>query len=364
MKKKGLKISVVTIMLLAALTGCSEKDGKTETTVPVTEEVEVTTGTMIRGIVLSESKKRNDTSISNQAVPAADTKEIAVTVVEQEIKVADEPAPEAEPAEIKILEAPVTETEDVPEEVTEELEEKETPASDMDVANMEGVLLFEDMESMEDTQTAGDGYARFLESMGAWITERQKDIVEGICLYGQTDAGIEEQKEAFKAYENTVFLDNPGYCPGIDGESRDGEGNLVDVYYRDLDAYGSQEKLVNLIVDTYGLSTGASDAETVMMTRDRVHQKMAYDMRANDDEMHMADCINSGIGVCWTYAKVYTVLLNLEGIQARYVSGDCDGSGHAWVEANVDGQWMILECTSENGCNLFGGDPSWDYEER
>ena len=63
--------------------------------------------------------------------------------------------------------------------------------------------------------------------------------------------------------------------------------------------------------------------------------------------------LQSGTGVCQDYAYLATALLGAINIEARFISGQA-GTGsvkenHAWVEANVDGRWLVMDPTWGSG---------------
>ncbi|WP_440707948.1 transglutaminase domain-containing protein [Herbiconiux sp. YIM B11900] len=61
-----------------------------------------------------------------------------------------------------------------------------------------------------------------------------------------------------------------------------------------------------------------------------------------------------GIGVCASYSYAFNALANAAGVQTVVVTGDVlAGGSHAWNKVSVDGQWLAVDTTWNDG-----GDPS------
>ncbi|MBS4203321.1 transglutaminase domain-containing protein [Lederbergia citrea] len=87
---------------------------------------------------------------------------------------------------------------------------------------------------------------------------------------------------------------------------------------------------------------------------DYTAKNIAYDVKKfkNNDfkwDDGALKTIQSKMGVCQDYAYLSTALLRASGIEARLIGGKA-GTGafkenHAWVEANIDGDWLVMDPT-------------------
>jgi len=63
---------------------------------------------------------------------------------------------------------------------------------------------------------------------------------------------------------------------------------------------------------------------------------------------------NGNTGVCASYAAAYKALMDAAGVPSVVVTGDVlDGGGHAWNKVQVDGTWLAVDPTWNDG-----GDPT------
>jgi len=63
---------------------------------------------------------------------------------------------------------------------------------------------------------------------------------------------------------------------------------------------------------------------------------------------------NGNTGVCASYAAAYKALMDAAGVPSVVVTGDVlDGGGHAWNKVQVDGKWLAVDPTWNDG-----GDPT------
>ncbi|MCS5721555.1 DUF2510 domain-containing protein [Herbiconiux sp. CPCC 203407] len=59
---------------------------------------------------------------------------------------------------------------------------------------------------------------------------------------------------------------------------------------------------------------------------------------------------NGNVGVCASYAAAYKALLDEAGLESVVVTGDVfDGGGHAWNKVKIDGQWLAVDPTWNDG---------------
>lgn len=120
-------------------------------------------------------------------------------------------------------------------------------------------------------------------------------------------------------------------------------GEIVDVIFIPQDK-DTQDYYVNKIADKFGVYVYETEEETIARTWERVHSIMAF----NEGYLmaDMGQCLDGERGVCWTYSQIIRTLLNLEGIQTRFIIGYQDGGGHGWVQVYVNGSWVDLEPTN------------------
>lgn len=59
---------------------------------------------------------------------------------------------------------------------------------------------------------------------------------------------------------------------------------------------------------------------------------------------------NGNTGVCASYAAAYKALMDAAGVTSVVVTGDVlDGGGHAWNKVQVDGKWLAVDPTWNDG---------------
>jgi transglutaminase-like putative cysteine protease len=103
----------------------------------------------------------------------------------------------------------------------------------------------------------------------------------------------------------------------------------------------------------------ATEREKAKAIYDYVAENISYDVQKfENDEFSWDDSalktLELKTGVCQDYAFLATALLRASDIEARFIEGKA-GSGmlsrgilggrHAWVEANIDGEWLTMDPT-------------------
>lgn len=91
------------------------------------------------------------------------------------------------------------------------------------------------------------------------------------------------------------------------------------------------------------------DREKAKAIYEFVSKNVEYDVeKFNDDIFHPDDSalttLDLGSGICQDYTFLTTALLRSIDIESRYVAGYAGGR-HAWVEANIDGEWIEMDPT-------------------
>lgn len=100
-----------------------------------------------------------------------------------------------------------------------------------------------------------------------------------------------------------------------------------------------------------------SDRDKSKAIYDYVAKNVSYDVeKYENDDFNWDDSalktLETRTGVCQDYAYLAIALLRASDIEARFVEGRAGGifpGRHAWVEANLDGEWVTLDPTWGSG---------------
>jgi|GEM_PF-1315633 len=100
-----------------------------------------------------------------------------------------------------------------------------------------------------------------------------------------------------------------------------------------------------------------SDRDKAKAIYDYVAKYVSYDVeKYENDDFNWDDSalktLETRTGVCQDYAYLAIALLRASDIEARFVEGRAGGifpGRHAWVEANLDGEWVTLDPTWGSG---------------
>jgi ribosome-associated protein YbcJ (S4-like RNA binding protein) len=101
-----------------------------------------------------------------------------------------------------------------------------------------------------------------------------------------------------------------------------------------------------------------TDRDKVKAIYDYTAKNVTYDVEKLEDEEFEWDdsalkTLEEKTGVCQDYAYLAIALLRASDIEARFVEGMASGGWwpqrHAWVEANVDGEWLTMDPTWGSG---------------
>ena len=101
----------------------------------------------------------------------------------------------------------------------------------------------------------------------------------------------------------------------------------------------------------------ASDSDKARAIYEYVAKNVSYDVGKYENEDFNWDdsalkTLESKRGVCQDYAYLAIAMLRASEIEARFVEGRAGGvfpGRHAWVEANLDGEWVTLDPTWGSG---------------
>lgn len=100
-----------------------------------------------------------------------------------------------------------------------------------------------------------------------------------------------------------------------------------------------------------------SDRDKAKAIYDYVAKNVSYDVeKYENDDFNWDDSalktLETKTGVCQDYAYLAIAMLRANDIEARFVEGRAGGifpGRHAWVEANLDGEWVTMDPTWGSG---------------
>lgn len=109
-----------------------------------------------------------------------------------------------------------------------------------------------------------------------------------------------------------------------------------------------------------------TDYEKAVAIHDYVVLNTSYDYTGLENEVdgyigyyhYLEGFFDYGLTVCDGYAKTYSLLCNMEGIQTIRISGDA-GGGHAWNKTYIDAdgngtkEWYTIDCTWDDSANYI-----------
>ncbi len=128
----------------------------------------------------------------------------------------------------------------------------------------------------------------------------------------------------------------------------------TDPEYKDFSVRAVYNEKIYSTVKAYmeGMEGSGSAYDTALYFHDRVitDTDYAYDSQGRPEDESWAHnilgVIDNGEGVCESYAKAFSLLLNFRGIENIYVTGDSRGQPHAWNLAKMDdGRWYWFDLT-------------------
>lgn len=102
------------------------------------------------------------------------------------------------------------------------------------------------------------------------------------------------------------------------------------------------------------LPADAPDADRALFLFDHIVQNTRYDETAPHSQS-LVSCLVEGRAVCAGYARALQYLLLAADIPCSLVNGTANGVSHAWVLAQLDGEWYHMDPTWADSDELFGG---------
>lgn len=106
------------------------------------------------------------------------------------------------------------------------------------------------------------------------------------------------------------------------------------------------------------LPADASDADRAYYLFYAIIQSTFYDQFTPADQLadqSAVSCLVDGWAVCAGYARALQYLLMSAGIPCSTVNGTANGMPHAWVLAQLDGEWYHMDPTWADSDELFAG---------
>lgn len=120
------------------------------------------------------------------------------------------------------------------------------------------------------------------------------------------------------------------------------------------------DKQVRHILRTI-VTDAMTDEEKVLAVNDYIVRNSVYGTNTTASPHSAFALLMEGQAVCQGYALVAYKMIDLLGIDVKYVTGEADGVGHAWNLVNVNGVWRHLDTTWNDPIPDRGDKVSRDY---
>ncbi len=148
------------------------------------------------------------------------------------------------------------------------------------------------------------------------------------------------------------------------------EGNMYHPLYREsftVELAGEQvvylqpiqnipwDKAASVVARARELAGGAgSEKEQVRLIYDFLVQNMTYDYEKLDSLSpgylpDVEETLKTGRGTCYDFSSLFAAMLRSQGIPTKLVMGYARGVNgyHAWNEVYLEGQWQVIDVTSD-----------------
>lgn len=90
---------------------------------------------------------------------------------------------------------------------------------------------------------------------------------------------------------------------------------------------------------------GAEDAVIALLAHDAIVNRCTYSQEGNFEELHSVyGVLCNRVAVCEGYAEAYQLLMDIAGVDCRYVAGKA-GEPHAWNLVQIDGAYYHVDTT-------------------
>lgn len=129
--------------------------------------------------------------------------------------------------------------------------------------------------------------------------------------------------------------------------------------------YGACQSILSQII-----TNDMTDLEKEIAIHDYIVIHTEYQETGDMTELSQASSVLlNGKGQCQGYAEAVSLLLAMEGIESRVISGvaynsDNIGTGHAWNQVLLDGTWYHVDATWDDPVPDTGNYASRDYLNR
>lgn len=192
--------------------------------------------------------------------------------------------------------------------------------------------------------------------------EEFKNVLKNSLAVHQEQIGLQINTRDYKQYNlniiNEILDEDPNLCYGYRGASGSYSiyGNTVNMnikinYARSSSILNMQKQEADSKADEIikkVVKPGMSNFDKELALHDYIVNNSIYDsanMNNNVPEDHNAyGVLVKGLGVCESYAKAMSLLLNKAGIECIVVTGNAGGP-HAWNKVKLDGHWYNLDAT-------------------
>ncbi|MBP6103420.1 MAG: transglutaminase family protein [Leptotrichiaceae bacterium] len=166
------------------------------------------------------------------------------------------------------------------------------------------------------------------------------DIFKNIVIYGKQKSVHNEFRFEFSAI---IEQDDEYYEKGDVGE---GVSPSLFLYLHNSTVFSNDVKeLSEKIKGEYDPSLSMIDK--IRYYANYIFENFQYESNLTDTRTDVSQFLKLGRGVCQDFSNLLIVLLRIEDIPARYVSGFLEGIGetHAWVEFYDGEKWLGVDPT-------------------
>lgn len=144
----------------------------------------------------------------------------------------------------------------------------------------------------------------------------------------------------------SYYIDSAGNCmnPKFTLSLSNGKGMSQSEVTNEVAEYSSTcESIVTSLYKDGSLKSGMTDKEKAHV----LYVYTAYHTKYDTSYSYYTgyDAAVRGVAVCQGYTAMYTYLCNLAGVRMESMTGDVDGTGHAWSRIYSGGAWYNIDTT-------------------
>ncbi len=180
-----------------------------------------------------------------------------------------------------------------------------------------------------------------------------KDAFNNIIVYGKR----KEVHDKFQ-FELSANVEQNDIYHEIDSTS-EGLNPSLFLYPNKSTLFSGDVKKLHQLINV-NEKVSKINIEKVKYYSNYIYNNFIYESNLTDTNTNVSEFLNLGRGVCQDFSNLLIVLLKLEKIPARYVSGFIEGIGetHSWVEFYDGKKWLGIDPTHnliiENGYIKIG----------